>query len=117
MNFDPAAGRVRVVRSGNKRRVFRLFSPLPDCCKVTETDSKEIKELKRIALIFTILLFSVISTLAQAAPTAPTITLKVGEEAPDFMLPDTAGNKVKLSDFRGKKNVVLAFFVLAFTGG
>lgn len=52
------------------------------------------------------------------APTpVPYDKLKVGDMAPDFTLPDTAGNKVKLSDFRGKNNVVLAFFVLAFTGG
>ncbi len=43
--------------------------------------------------------------------------LKVGDKAPDFILPDQNGNKVKLSDFLGKKNVVLAFYVLAFTGG
>jgi len=43
--------------------------------------------------------------------------LKVGDMAPDFTLPDNAGHQVKLSDFRGKKNVILAFFVLAFTGG
>ncbi len=43
--------------------------------------------------------------------------LKVGGKAPDFTLPDQNGNKVKLSDFLGKKNVVLAFYVLAFTGG
>lgn len=47
----------------------------------------------------------------------PQAKLKVGDVAPDFTLPDTEGNKVKLSDFRGKKNVVLAFYVLAFTGG
>ena len=52
------------------------------------------------------------------APTpVPYDKLKVGDMAPDFSLSDTAGNKVKLSDFRGKSNVVLAFFVLAFTGG
>jgi peroxiredoxin len=37
--------------------------------------------------------------------------------APDFTLPSTAGGAVKLSDFRGKANVVLAFFPAAFTGG
>jgi peroxiredoxin len=50
-------------------------------------------------------------------PKVPETKLKVGDVAPDFTLSDTAGNKIKLSDFRGKKNVVLAFYVLAFTGG
>jgi cytochrome oxidase Cu insertion factor (SCO1/SenC/PrrC family) len=52
-----------------------------------------------------------------AQPQAPKTHLKVGDAAPDFTLPDTKGQPVKLSDFRGKKNVVLAFYVLAFTGG
>lgn len=43
--------------------------------------------------------------------------LKVGDTAPDFTLPSTAGGTVTLSSFRGQKNVVLAFYVLAFTGG
>jgi peroxiredoxin len=43
--------------------------------------------------------------------------LKVGDMAPDFTLPDNTGKQVKLSDFRGKKSVILAFYVLAFTGG
>ncbi len=47
----------------------------------------------------------------------PKTQLKVGDEAPDFTLPSTTGKDVKLSDFRGKKNVVLAFFPAAFTGG
>ncbi len=43
--------------------------------------------------------------------------LKVGDTAPDFTLLDNQWKPVKLSDFRGKKNVILAFYVLAFTGG
>ena len=45
---------------------------------------------------------------------------KVGDEAPDFTLKYFDGSNlkdVKLSDFRGKKNVVVAFYVFAFTGG
>lgn len=42
-------------------------------------------------------------------------TLKVGDPAPDFDLPDQNGGSVRLSDFRGKRNVVLAFYVRAFT--
>lgn len=71
---------------------------------------------KLLLLIGTVGLFA-LSAFGQATPTPPPMTLKVGDMAPDFTLPDTAGNKVKLSDFRGKNNVVLAFFVLAFTGG
>jgi peroxiredoxin len=40
---------------------------------------------------------------------------KVGEEAPDFTLKSHLDTEVKLSDFRGKKNVVMAFYPLAFT--
>ena len=49
--------------------------------------------------------------------TPPKTHLKEGDMAPDFTLNSTTGGKVKLSDFRGKSNVVLAFFPAAFTGG
>ena len=45
---------------------------------------------------------------------------KVGDTAPDFTLKyidGSAEKEVKLSDYRGKKNVVLAFYIFAFTGG
>ncbi len=41
--------------------------------------------------------------------------LNAGDRAPDFALPDQDGNSVALADFRGKKNVVLVFYVLANT--
>ena len=44
-------------------------------------------------------------------------TLKTGDMAPDFTLLDNHWKQVHLSDYRGKKNVVLAFYVLAFTEG
>lgn len=47
----------------------------------------------------------------------PKTHLKEGDMAPDFSLTATTGGKVKLSDFRGTHNVVLAFFPAAFTGG
>jgi peroxiredoxin len=40
----------------------------------------------------------------------------IGQHAPDFTLPSTAGSDVTLSSFRGKENVLIAFFPLAFTG-
>jgi len=41
---------------------------------------------------------------------------QVGDAAPDFTAPSTSGKDVSLSSFRGKRNVLLAFFPLAFTG-
>jgi cytochrome oxidase Cu insertion factor (SCO1/SenC/PrrC family) len=49
------------------------------------------------------------------AETPPAV--KVGDLAPDFTLTDQNGNKVSLHDFKGKKNVALAFYIFAFTGG
>ncbi len=40
---------------------------------------------------------------------------QVGDLAPDFTAPSTSGSEVSLSKFRGKQNVLLAFFPLAFT--
>ncbi|MBI5569161.1 MAG: peroxiredoxin [Desulfomonile tiedjei] len=48
-------------------------------------------------------------------PTASQTKLKVGDAAPDFSLPDISGNAVKLSEFRGKKNVILSFIPAAWT--
>jgi peroxiredoxin len=50
-----------------------------------------------------------ISTELQNSP-------QVGDLAPDFSVASTSGNEVSLSSFRGSRNVLLAFFPLAFTG-
>ena len=71
--------------------------------------------IKRSLSVVLLLALGIIANAQQ--PAAPKTQLKVGDVAPDFTLPSTAGQKVKLSDFKGKKNVVLAFYVLAFTGG
>ncbi len=42
---------------------------------------------------------------------------EVGEAAPDFTLPAHNGSAITLSDYRGKKNVVLSFHIFSFTGG
>jgi alkyl hydroperoxide reductase subunit AhpC len=48
-------------------------------------------------------------------PTDSVPTLKVGDRAPDFTLPSVGGGKVSLSDYRGKKNVVISFVPAAWT--
>jgi cytochrome oxidase Cu insertion factor (SCO1/SenC/PrrC family) len=77
--------------------------------------------MKRIVMALTALLFLLapagdFSASAQEQAVAKT-DLKVGDVAPDFNLQSDQSKPVKLSDYRGKKNVILAFYVLAFTGG
>ena len=43
------------------------------------------------------------------------VDIRVGDTAPDFELEDQNGRKIKLSQYRGKKNVLLAFFPFAFS--
>lgn len=77
--------------------------------------------MKRFVMtVFGLLLLAIAAGQTPAYAQAETIAktnLKVGDVAPDFTLLSNAWKPVKLSDFRGKKNVILAFYVLAFTGG
>jgi cytochrome oxidase Cu insertion factor (SCO1/SenC/PrrC family) len=61
--------------------------------------------------------FSMIGLLILLTGTVQSAALKVGDIAPDFELIDQEGELFKLSDSRGQSNVVIAFYVLAFTGG
>jgi hypothetical protein len=57
---------------------------------------------------------------AQTKPAPKPLTLKEGDTAPDFTLLAFDGaqlKKLSLHDYQGKKNVALAFYVFAFTGG
>ena len=70
--------------------------------------------------VLTGVLASAAPMFAQNAKSAAPVMPKVGDVAPDFKLHYFDGNDLKevsLSEYRGKKNVVLAFFVFAFTGG
>jgi cytochrome oxidase Cu insertion factor (SCO1/SenC/PrrC family) len=67
--------------------------------------------------IFAALLLASLLVPSVRAADAPLPTVKVGDMAPDFTLTDQNGNKVSLHDFKGKKNVALAFYIFAFTGG
>lgn len=69
--------------------------------------------MKLMKTIYSLIVAMLLSPLAWSQST----NLKVGDKAPDFELQDQDGNAVRLSDFLGKKNVALAFYVFAFTRG
>ena len=78
------------------------------------------KSLPSLLLVLTMAAAFMLSIRAQDKPHAAPLKLKVGDMAPDFTLKYFDGAKlqnVSLHEFRGKKNVVVAFFVFAFTGG
>jgi peroxiredoxin Q/BCP len=59
----------------------------------------------------------VVLAAAVGSAQTPAPELKVGDQAPDFTLPGSDGKTYKLSDFKGKKAVVIAWFPKAFTQG
>ena len=79
---------------------------------------------KWVGLVVVVLAFGglVLSRARAAQPpkedkAKPKVELKAGDPAPDFSLPGTDGKTYKLSDFKGKQAVVVAWFPKAFTGG
>jgi peroxiredoxin Q/BCP len=56
-----------------------------------------------------------LATLAQMVAPGGAAALDVGETAPDFALPSTTGGEIRLSQFRGKKLVLLEFYAADFS--
>ena len=63
--------------------------------------------MKKIGLILVVFAFLV---YCASDGNSQEVSPKVGDNAPDFSLVDVFGNEVRLSDFKGKKNVVLVFY-------
>ncbi len=76
--------------------------------------------ITRLLLSIALLLAAGTAAGQEAKKPAEPLKIKVGDVAPDFTLLAYDGQKVQpvsLHDFKGKKNVALAFYVFAFTGG
>ena len=79
-------------------------------------NSTNFQPMKTVAfLLFSIGLVAWLGPGLTAATAAS--PLKIGDPAPPFELPGSDGKTYKLSDFKGKQLVVLAWFPKAFTGG
>lgn len=68
-----------------------------------------------VALVVLVVIPAILIRYSQSSSEAK--RLKSGDNAPDFTLPDQNGRSVRLSDYRGKKNVILAFYIKAGTPG
>jgi cytochrome oxidase Cu insertion factor (SCO1/SenC/PrrC family) len=72
------------------------------------TTTSRVKVILGVVVLLSILLMPLFGASA---------ALKVGDHAPDFALSDQHGKVVKLRDFRGRKSVILAFYIRASTPG
>jgi hypothetical protein len=86
------------------------------CCNTIEGGHSMKRCLAILLLLAGGLVFTGSPMQAQKEEIAK-VSLKVGDTAPDFSLLSDQWKTVKLSDYHGKKNVLLAVYVLAFTGG
>jgi len=82
---------------------------------------RNIPKLLQVSLLASAMAVAMVAPAwAQSTAPAGVSMPKVGDTAPDFKLNYFDGNNLKevsLSQYRGKKNVVLGFFIFAFTGG
>ncbi len=71
--------------------------------------------MSRMSLLQRWIAAGLLGSAALFAGAAHAQTLKVGDKAPAFSVISTTGKPVALADFAGKKNVVLFFYIAAFT--
>ena len=57
-----------------------------------------------------------LSTVVLCMGASHVLALQVGDKAPDFSLPGTTAEAIKLADYVGKKPVVVFFYLYAFNG-
>ena len=77
-----------------------------------------VKKMLIIAGVVLVVLLAIPAALFKwSQEKSETTRLKLGDHAPDFSLTDQNGNTVSLADYRGKKNLVLAFYIKASTPG
>ena len=55
-----------------------------------------------------------VALVVASLSTSVALALEVGERAPDFTLPSTTGEKISLSEFQGKKHVLIQFYSMDF---
>jgi hypothetical protein len=80
---------------------------------------RNLSTILAIWLVTAVILCPLIGAQGSKMEPAP-LKLKVGDVAPDFKMQYIDGKdekEVSLSQYRGKSNVVLAFYIFAFTGG
>jgi cytochrome oxidase Cu insertion factor (SCO1/SenC/PrrC family) len=76
-----------------------------------DTQSQHMSSLMVLGvLLVSVLVIAGVATAQEAGRTPP----GVGEPAPDFTLPSTTGEEISLSEFRGKKHVLLEFYGVDF---
>jgi peroxiredoxin len=55
-----------------------------------------------------------VALIAVVVSAGAAMALEIGQPAPDFTLPSTTGEKISLSQFKGKKHVLIQFYTLDF---
>src|SRR5271166_5031304 len=102
---------------GAKQPLNGTMARRPQRTRLQVAERRESMKRVLLSLLVMAMSFSASYALDNKPDETPQPKIKVGDTAPDFTLTDQNGNKVSLHDFKGKKNVALAFYIFAFTGG